>query len=355
MNLKSFLPKRKILSLDIGSYEIKAVEGKVTKSQIRIDNFFTIPMPKGAYVNGQIMDRDLIFYVMNEEINNRKLKTKDVYLNINSPSIITREIIIPKVEPEEIESVLSYQLEDYIPMNLDDYIVQFKTIGGFYEDEVEKLNILIIAIPKEMVKNHYDLLVDLGLSPLVLDYQPNSIAKLIKYTDYINYRYPTENITFATIDIGYDSTKVSIIKNGILQLSRVVEIGGKYIDQSVLNFYEYTCEELQQAKEGINDISHIDGEDLDYSRLVSIVKNAFDTLNEKIEIIFRYYFTREMDNKIHTILLYGGSSNIGGLPNLFSNYFDIPSIKVESLDNISFQGDMTKYINPIGSMIRSEV
>ena len=152
MNLKSFLPKRKILSLDIGSYEIKAVEGKVTKSQIRIDNFFTIPMPKGAYVNGQIMDRDLIFYVMNEEINNRKLKTKDVYLNINSPSIITREIIIPKVEPEEIESVLSYQLEDYIPMNLDDYIVQFKTIGGFYEDEVEKLNILIIAIPKEMVK-----------------------------------------------------------------------------------------------------------------------------------------------------------------------------------------------------------
>ncbi len=29
-----------------------------------------------------------------------------------------------------------------------DYIVQFKTIGPIYEEGIEKLNILLIAIPK---------------------------------------------------------------------------------------------------------------------------------------------------------------------------------------------------------------
>ena len=95
---------------------------------------------------------------------------------------------------------------------------------------------MLIGIPKEIIESHFQLLKDLGLNPLVLDYQPNSIGKLIEHSNYINNDYPTENITFAVIDIGYDSTKVSIIENGIIHVSRVIEIGGKYIDQSILNF-----------------------------------------------------------------------------------------------------------------------
>ena len=178
MNI-SFIPKKKILSLDIGSYQIKAVEGKETKKGIIIDNYFTISTPKGSYNNGEIVDKDLIQYVLNEEFKKNKIKSKDVYLTINSPSIITREVVIPKVKDKEIENVLGFQLEDYVPMNPENYIVQFKIIGPIYEDDIEKLNILLIAIPKEIVEDHYHLLKSLDLNPLVLDYQPNSIAKLI--------------------------------------------------------------------------------------------------------------------------------------------------------------------------------
>ena len=66
--------------------------------------------------------------------------------------------------------------------------------------------------------------------------------------------------------------------------------------------------------------------------MIDIIKNSFQSLNEKIEIIFRYYLTRETNNKINMILLFGGcANNINGIANLYSNYFNIPSIKVESL------------------------
>ncbi len=87
------------------------------------------------------------------------------------------------------------------------------------------------------------------------------------------------------------------------------------------------------------DISRIEEKYDDYNRLVNIIKNSIDNLNDRIDIVFRYYLSREIDNKINIILLYGGGgANIGGLPSLFSNYFDIPTIKVESFDNIVFQG-----------------
>ena len=352
MNLP-FLPKRKILSIDIGSFQIKAVEGKATKKGIIIDNYFSIPTPKDAYNDGEIEDRDLIHYVLDEGLKKNKIKSKNVYLTINSSSIITRELIIPKVEYEEIENILSFQLEDYIPINPENYIVQFKIIGSVYEGDIEKLKLLLIAIPKEIVESHYRLLKDLDLNPVVLDYQPNSIAKIIKYNGLINDTYTTENITFVAIDIGYDSTKVSIIKNGIIQVSRVVEIAGKYIDQNILNFFEYNQEELEEKKRVIDDINHVDEEYSDYSRLIDIIKNSFQSLNEKIEIIFRYYLTRETNNKINMILLFGGCANINGIANLYSNYFNIPSIKVESFNNVYFSGDLSKYINSIGSIIRT--
>lgn len=352
LNLKAFLPNRKVLSLDIGAYEIKVVEGKHTKKGIIIDNHFTIPMPKKAYDNGKIVDKDLIYYVIKEELKKNNIKTKNTYLTINNPSIIAREVIIPKVADEEIYNVLSYQFEDYIPMNPENYIIQYKIIDLIYEENIAKLNILIIAIPKEIVESHYQLLVDLGLNPLILDYQPNSVAKLIGGSDYINDNYPTKDLTFAVIDIGYDSSKVSIIRNGVIFVSRIIEIGGKYIDKSILNFFQYNDDELTRIKEEIIDINHIDEKDLYNSQINNIIKNSLEALNERIEVIFRYFITREVENNIDMILLLGGVLNISGIANYYSNYFNISSIKLETIDNLVFQGEIFKYINSIGSIIR---
>lgn len=355
MNFKKILPRKKVLSIDIGSYEIKVVEGKETKNGVKVDNYFSILTPEDAYMDGEILDKDLIYYVLNEKIKNKKIRTKDVYLTINSSSIITREVTIPKVEEEEIENILKFQIEEYIPMESKDYVVQYKIIGNIYEDNVEKLNMLLIAIPQNIIESHFQLIKDLNLNPLVLDYQPNSIAKIIKTNSFINNTYPTENITFAAVDLGYSNTKVSIIQNGVIIVSRIVEMGIKHVDQNILNFFDYTFEELEEKKLEIVDISRIEEEYDDSNRLVNIVRNSIENLNDRIDIVFRYYLSREIDNKINIILLYGGGANIGGLPSLFSNYFDIPTIKVESFDNIVFSGNMSKYINSIGSIIRLEV
>lgn len=343
---------KEILSLDLGSYETKVVQGKNTKNGIIVDDYFSIPTPEGAYMDGQILDEDLIYYGLNEELKNRKIKNKNVYLTINGSSIIIREVIIPKVAEEEIGNILQFQIEEYIPINSEDYIVQFKTIGTVYEENIEKLNILLIAIPKGIIESHLQLIKKLNLNPLVLDYQPNSIAKLLAYNSYINTKYPIENITFAIVDLGYSSTKVSIVKEDTIMVSRIIDIGMKYIDQNILNFFNFNKLELEKEKRAIKNIDRL-GDEEEQDKLANIIRRSIENLNEKIEIIFRYYLTRSGDNKINMILLYGGGSNIEGISNLFSNYFGIPTMVINTLDNVICDGEIYKYMNSIGGIIRT--
>jgi len=317
-----------------------------------VEDYFNILTPKRSIEDGMIIDKDLIHYIINEELNRRKIKTRNAYLTINSSKIITREIIIPKVDTEEINSILKFQVEDYIPVDISNYVIQYKIIGQVYEDDIEKLKILIIAIPKSVVEDYHKLMINLNLNPLVLDYQPNSLAKLIKYNETINGSYPTEDLTFACVDIGYDGTKISIIRNGIVLVSRIVDIGGNYIDQSILNLND-NIQNLEAYKDNIDDINHVYDDESENYEITSIIKNSILALTEKIEIVFRYYLTRKKDNKINMILLTGGISRINGLDNLFSNTFSIPSININSLNNIKFSGEFSDYANAIGSIIRA--
>lgn len=353
MNL-SFLPNKKILSIDIGAYEMKLIEGRETKKGIIIDDYFTILTPRESYENGKFINKTLIINRIKSELKNNKINNKNIYLTINNTFIITREIVIPKVDPNEIGNIIKFQLENYIPKNSKDYIVQFKIIDTVYENNVENYHVLIIAIPKKIIKSHFEIIKELELNPLVLDYQPNSLSKIIGNNELINDSYPTEGLTFATIDIGYSSTKVSIIKDGVIQVSRLVEIGGEYIDRNILKIFDYSDEELESQKKRIENISQIGEEYSDANRMMSIMKNSFEKLNEKIAMIFKYYSTREINNKIDMILLLGGFANIKGLPNFYSNYFNISSIKIESFNNIKFDGEISKYINSIGALIRKK-
>jgi type IV pilus assembly protein PilM len=308
---------RKVLSMDIGSFETKIVEGRYTKRGIVVYDYFTVPTPENSYMDGEILDRELIYYTLRQELKNRNIKTKNVYFTINSSSIITREIIIPKVDRKEIEGLLKFQIKEYIPTDSENYIVQFKIIDTIYEEDIEKLNILLIAIPKNIIEEHFQLIKDLDLHPKVLDYQPNSVAKIINYNFFINEIYPIENVTFAAIDLGYSSTKITIIKNDGIMVSRIVAMGTKDVKENIL------------------------------------VKQSIQKLNDKIDMVFRYYLSREIDNTIDMILLYGGGSAINGISSTFSDHFNIPSILIKSLNNIKFDGEFNKYINSLGAIIRT--
>src|SRR5699024_7381551 len=122
---------------------------------------------------------------------------------------------------------------------------------------------------------------------------------------------------FAIINISHNNTNKTIIKDGYMQVEHIIDIGGKDLKKDIIN-------------ESAEDIA------------------------EKIHTVFKYYISREIENEIHRILLYGGLSNIENVDKLFEDYYNIPTTLIEDIDGIFILEGMNKYINCIGSLIRNE-
>ena len=345
---------KKILSLDFGSCEIKVIEGRAFKSESNISKSFTIQLAKNVYIDGEIIDQAMISTTIRNALKDNKVSTAIAYGIINSSQIITREIVIPKVMDKEISSLINYQLDDYLPINPEDYVVKYIVLGTSIEGNHEKLNVLLIGIPKKMVTEHLNLMKNAGLKPQVLDFQGNAIAKLFKFNAFANDQYNTRDVVIASVDIGYINSKITLIKNGVIELARVIDMGAKGLYESVGLLFDCTIEDSKRKIFEMTDLNTIQGEVSDYNRLKSVTRTNLDNLMEKIEIVFKYYTSRECKSDINYILLQGGLSNLMDIDNIFSNYFTIPSIKLNSLDKIKWDGDLNKYSNAIGGLIRRD-
>lgn len=349
---------KKVLSIDFGSSHIKIIEGQASKKGLSILKAFSLNLLKESYEDGKVLDSYTISELIKTSLKKQKLTTQYAYCIINSSEIISREVTIPKVPEKEIASIIGYQLDDFLPIDSEQYIVQHMVIDTIMENEVEKLSILLIAIPKPMVLSHLELLQNAGLKPQVLDFQGNTMAKLMGFNEIINDNYNTRDMVVASVDIGYDSSKLTIIKNGKIEVTRVLELGAQDLYHNISSLFDYSLDENESGEKvrKIEDINGGNEEFTDYYRLLNITKSTMNTLFEKIETIFTYYRTRDMRNDINIIVLQGGLSNIKGLENLFSNYFNIPTTVLSKMDKIKFDGDLSKYSNAIGGLIRiSEV
>lgn len=352
--MKLPLLNKNIISIDIGSYETKIIEVKKNDNYIQVNKAFYILTPESCYEDGHIKNERVLIDVMKEVLNQNKISSKKAYLTIKSTAIITREIPFPVVEPKEIEGMLKFQLPEYLPMDVSRYVVQHKIIGKVFDGEKERLNVLIVAIPKDIVEKHFCVLTELNLKPKILDYQSNSISKLIWFIDSINDGIFISDKTIAAIDLGHNSTNVSIIKNGKLQTSRAIEIGGEDLDNNILNLFKINKKELLEKKAEIEDISVIDDGYSDYNRLINITKTTIEGIISKVDKIIKYYVSKEIENEINMILLYGGLSKLYGVDKLFFNYFNINTVILYNVNKINIQVDPSRYLNCISTVLRDE-
>ena len=324
--------KKMTISIEFRADEIRVVEGRYNKKNIIVNKCFTIPVPEGLYEDGVIKDMEKFSYVLQKGLSKNNVSRGEVYGVINSSNIIIREIRLPKVEEKQIASILNYQLDEYLPVDPEGYVVQHIPLDIVEEDGVEKQNVMLIGVPKYMVETHLNLLQNLGLKPVALDYAGNAISKLIKYSDTINGIYDND-ITIACVDLEQESTTLNITNKGIMSISRVIK------------------EEISPTVDETPFMTLDESDDQDVA-IASGLRGKFAVILDKIDMVFRYYNSRETDKDIELVLIYGNHSHVDGIEDLMSSYFDMPCVKLNVLDKVKFYGDLAIYANAIGALIR---
>jgi len=344
--------KRKIVAFDIGSSTIKIVEGMYYKNDLIINKYIKVPTPKSAIMDGEIKKEGEVYSKLSEVLKKNGIKAKDAICTTNSTLIINREILIPKVEVEEMDTVVRYEIQQYLPINLEDYILQVAILGEEEVNETKKLNVRVVAYPEKIARGYYNLLLKLDLRPFALDVNYNAVSKFINFTG-INseFEYKSNN-TVAFIDMGASFIDVNIYKDGNLDFTRVIKDCGNEIDEILLQRNGIKASEAENFKiENINLKEELDPLNIQ-------VREIIDEWIEKIEKIIQFYKNKNMGNELNNIIIFGGSSKLNGMAEYMENKLGIET-KIKGISKIAFKSNddgrpIDDFINVIGSVIRIE-
>ena len=349
--------KRKVISFDIGSKNIKLVEGKCDGDKVIVTNMDMIETPKNSMNDGSIVDIKLIAEAVRKLIDKVSTRTKNVVFTSQSTSIITRTVEIPWAKEKDMKSMIKYDIEQYLPIDLNEYIIKHKVIDEFQKEEVKMVRANVVVYPKKMAKAYWSLVEELELKPMALEVSLSAMEKILASKDIITINekdYKKED-TIAIVDIGSDEIEMNIIANGNLEFTRVLMGGGAYIDSSISSELSVDMDVAEEKKIIFGDLTrdNFSGE----KQIVNeAMKNVIDRWNSEILRMLDYFKNKNKEKEIKKLYIHGGTSQIPGLCQYMKNSLGIPvelikNISTVSLDKKLQDKDITNYINAIGSII----
>ncbi|HCW72419.1 MAG TPA: hypothetical protein DHM90_00060, partial [Clostridiaceae bacterium] len=238
-------------------------------------------------------------------------------------------MILPKVDQDKLKGIISFELQEFLPIDPKMYIIDFKIIEQIRVGEIEKYKLNVAALSKEEGQLYHDLVHELGKEPFALDLTSNSISKLFDSDRSINGTVrEIEKKTIAYIDIGYSNIKLHIIEKGVLKFTRNIDGGMK---------------PLQVDNSKIVESDHS----------IELIKKWIGSLEQ----MFKFYTSRETERKIDHVFLLGGGALIPNIDQHFSDNMGVSVEIIQEIENLelqkeSFDCSVPVYLNAIASLIR---
>lgn len=323
-----------ILAMEFKDEQIRFVVGKVNKSKFQMKCHFSVDLLSNVYENGEIKDFHQLSYIIKRNLEINKIKTKNTHILLDSDKIVIREITIPVRLEDDYKEFLEHHLEDFLPINKEEYIVNHQVVDSILSQENTK--ILVTAAPRTLVNDFHRLITHSGLNPCIFDVIGNSISKFLFHNE--------EYGLVATIGIDYLSTNIVISNLGQFRYSKRINTGYMKIIEALNDLEIDKYELIEILSQGNSNIKY------GGINQIAAVNNTFQkVIFNDIEVVLKYFLGEE---RVDTIYLYEDYSKTKNIEENFTEYFKCHCKRLNVLEDISFKGDILTYASCIGGLIR---
>ena len=251
--------KKIYTSVDIGSDTIKFIVGEIVGKDINV--LASTEVKSKGVKNGLIIDSNLVVNAIKDGIRalNKELnfEIKKVIVNVPDYNIkfmyVTGKINVDGiVTTDDINAVIKdsaynkldedYELVTVLPL---DFIIDSKENNPYpfgLECKVLESKGIMISVPK---KNIYSVLSVMDAAGLeVVDI---TISGLADYYQVKNKK--TDRGVGAIINIGHETTNVSVINNGKIMNTETIQLGGKNIEKDIMYVFGTNIVDARRIKE----------------------------------------------------------------------------------------------------------
>ena len=118
-----------VVGLDIGTSAVRAAELEFGSGAPVLVAFGQVGLPPGAIVDGEVQDLSAVSDAIMRLWQNGKFQSKSVVVGIAGLRAITREVDLPWVPDEDIDSAVRFQSEEVIPFPPDKTILSAQVLS----------------------------------------------------------------------------------------------------------------------------------------------------------------------------------------------------------------------------------
>ena len=306
------------VGLDIGSYAVKVCELAESGKGVKLISLGSARLPADVVEDGELRDPDAVAKVIQNLVDNLKIKGKKVGISISGYSVILKKINLAVMNEKELEQHIQSEAEQYIPFDLADVYLDFQDLKTNTEDE-DRTDVMLVAAKKEVVDGYLQMLQSVGLKTVLVDVDAFALENSFESN------YGQEG-TVVLVDIGSSKMNINIISNGASLFARDVVLGSRQLSEQIQEKFELDFEEAEALKVGAQPSEDKQGE------LEQIFVGVTTQWVMEIQKAIDFYNSNFPDNPLAKIVLSGGGSKVKGLDRFFSKE---TGLEVEVFDPFS--------------------
>lgn len=328
------------LGVDFGTQSIKAVELKVVKGKPYLANYAWVNVTNIKEVPDKY-DGDYAKRLsdgLKELFVQMKPKTNKAVVAIPSFNGLVMIVDFPRMSEKDIANAIKFESRKYIPASLDEVNVSWEVLEDDHDkkgrdaqkdkkkDKEKELSptmkVLLVAAPKSEVQYYDSLFESTNVKIDSLELESFSLVRSV---------IGNTAGRFVLVDIGAKTTNIVLVEDGVVHVSRSVDIGGADMTNAIMQGMNITRERAIALKEG--------GENF----FTGATKIGFPSLNFVSNEINRVLSTQKSD-VIESLVLCGGGARLVGLPEQIGQLTKLKVTLGNPLSHVVYDENASGYI-----------
>jgi type IV pilus assembly protein PilM len=319
------------VGLDIGGTAVRAAAVDSAKGGRILRRFAEMPLPAGAVASGEIVDEAAVAEAVTALWKRNKLPSKRVVLGTANNRLVVRRVDVPQMEDDELAESLPFQVQDAIPISVDEAVLDFVPLEQFTTPDGEPMmSILVVAIHREIVTTLQRVAQTAGIRLEAIDLQAFGLVRAT-----FGIEPAIGNPLQAVVDIGATLTQVVIARGGVAEFVRLLPRGGDDFTEALIDGMGMPIEDAEEAKRRIGIASEgvPEGDDDDVAAQRLLTRQA-DALIDEIRGSITFYLSQAGDRELARLIVSGNGARLPHLANRLGQAVGVPVQPAKVLDHV---------------------
>lgn len=335
------IQKPTFLGIDFGTSSIKAVELRVEKEEIFLENYAEISLAdiaRGSVEDQGNYDAQVTTY-LRALLSRLEPKTKGAYVAMPAFIGLVALVEFPKMSEKELEDAIKFEAHKYIPSPLEEVALSWEIVGETSPMNADgtpsgpsRVEVLLVAALNKEVERYESYIQSIDYTMQLLELETFSLVRSVVDGD---------QGVYLVVDIGSRATNLVLVEQGLVKISRNLDVGGREVTNTLMEGLGVSAEEADTLKKSDTDYLNAESTKLTFP--------ALEIIGSEIYRVITTHQSKHANRSVDGIILSGGTAGLTGLAEYYATMLGLPVRVGNPWQRIRYSAELQPAIERMGT------